>query len=188
MSFVKLDCGILDSTIWVDREAREVFITALLMAKPRQINECMEQISVRTLEPTGFVLPPGWYGWIAAAGSGIVRRAGVEIETGLSALERLGAPEMDSRTPDFEGRRLIRVARGYIALNYMQYREKDHTAADRMRRWRNKPKGATAAQQAADRLERNGDEVGAARVLEIDEKRRELDQQEREERASGKSG
>lgn len=140
MSFVKLDCGMLDSTIWVDRDAREVFITALLMARPKQTTEPMNQIGVRTLEPTGFVVPPGWYGWIAAAGPGIVRRAGMDQEPGLAALERLGTPELDSRTPDFDGRRLIRVDGGYLALNYMRYRDKDHTAAERMRRWRLKPK------------------------------------------------
>jgi hypothetical protein len=152
MSFVKLDCGMLDSTIWVDREARELFITALLMAKPKQVNEPIGQLAVRTLERTGFVVPPGWYGFISAAGPGIVRRAGMDLESGLSALERLGAPELDSRTPDFEGRRLVRVDGGYIALNYMQYRDKDHTAADRMRNWRKKnaKRGKTKAQVRAE--------------------------------------
>ena len=57
MSFVKLDCGILDSSLWPDREAREVFLTALLMAKPRVLKEPMAQIEVRALAPTGFVVP-----------------------------------------------------------------------------------------------------------------------------------
>ena len=141
MPFVKLDCGILDSTIWVDREAREIFITALLMARPKQTTVPLNQIGIRALEPTGFVVPPGSYGWIAASGPGIIRRAGIEnMEVGLAALERLGSPELDSRTPDFEGRRLIRVDGGYVALNYMRYRDKDYTAAERMRRWRGKSK------------------------------------------------
>ncbi len=136
MSFVKLDCGILDSTIWIDRPARELFITALLMAVPKELIESCPQIRVRTLEATGFTVPPGWYGFVSAAGAGIVRRSGMELEAGLDALERLGAPELDSRTPDFEGRRMVRVAGGYVILNYAKYREKDHTTAERSRRYR----------------------------------------------------
>lgn len=136
MSFLKLDCGILDSTLWPDREARELFITGLLMAKPKRLEVPMAQIEVRTLLETGFFVPPGEYGFIAAAGTGIIRRAGMDEEQGLAALERLGAPDLESRTPDFEGRRLIRVSGGYIALNYQHYRDKDHTAAVRAKRYR----------------------------------------------------
>lgn len=138
VAFVKLDCGMLDSTIWADREARELFITALLMAEPRELLQDEAQIEVRSLQETGFKVPSGWYGFVSAAGVGIVARAKMEIEVGLSALERLGRPEADSRTPDFEGRRLVRINGGYIALNFAKYREKDHTAAERSRRYREK--------------------------------------------------
>ena len=138
MAFVKLDCGILDSTIWLDRAARELFITALLMAEPFELKRAAKQIKVRSLEETGFEVPPGWYGFISAAGTGIIHRAGMDQETGMAALERLGEPEMESRTPDFEGRRLVRIDGGYIALNFSKYREKDHTGAERSRRYREK--------------------------------------------------
>lgn len=152
MSFVKLDCGILDSTLWVDREARELFITALLMAVPVVLDGGKRQLEVRTLAETGFEVPPGKYGFVAAAGQGIVRRAGMEFEAGMAALERLGAPEPDSRTPDFEGRRLVRVSGGYVVLNFRMYRDKDHTAVERMKRYRERQaskgnkKGLTARQ------------------------------------------
>lgn len=136
MAFVKLDCGMLDSTLWIDRAARELFITALLMAEPFELVKSVPQINVRDLDETGFVVPPGWYGFVPAAGSGIVRRAGMEAEPGLMALERLGQPESESRTPDFDGRRMVRVNGGYIILNYDKYRSKDHTAAERARRYR----------------------------------------------------
>jgi len=136
MSFVKLDCGILDSTLWADRDAKDLFITALLMAVPYELVDPMEQIEVRSLTKTGFVVPPGWYGLVRAAGSGIVRRHGMEIEAGMTALERLGSPEPDSRTPDFDGRRIVRIDGGYIILNFQKYRDKDHTAADRSKRYR----------------------------------------------------
>lgn len=136
MPYVKLDCGMVDSTIWVAREARELFITALLMAEPREFHEPLPQLAVRTIEPTGFIAPAGWYGFVDAAGHGIIRRAVMDIETGLTALEELGAPDPGSRSSDFEGRRMIRVDGGYVILNYMKYREKDHTAAERARRYR----------------------------------------------------
>ena len=138
MAFVKLDCGILDSTLWVDRESREIFITALLMAEPVELKEPAEQIAVRSLDKTGFVVPVGWYGFVPAAGVGIVRRAMVEHEAGLSALEKLGGIDEESRSKEFSGRRLVRVDGGYIVLNYFKYRERDYTTAERSRRYREK--------------------------------------------------
>lgn len=145
MAFVKLDCGMLDSTIWMDREARELFITALLMAEPYELREPTPQIEVSTLGLTGFIVPAGWYGFVRAAGSGIVRRAGLATEVGLKALERLGSPEAESRTPDYEGRRLVRVDGGYIVLNFTKYREKDTNNAERQKRWRERNKSVRNA-------------------------------------------
>ena len=147
MAFVKLDCGILDSTLWVDREARELFITALLMAVPREIGEETPTLNVRDTERGPVTVPPGWYGFIPAAGPGIVRRAGLERESGMAALERLCEVDDESRTPDFDGRRMVRVDGGYILLNYNKYRQKDHTAAERSARYREKQKAVT--QQSA---------------------------------------
>lgn len=119
-----------------------VFLTALLMAEPREFQEPVPQIRVRKLEPTGWEAPPGWYGFVPAAGSGIVRRAGgMSPDDGLNALERLGEPEQESRSQEFDGRRLIRVNGGYLVLNYEKYRERDYTAAERMRRWRERQRG-----------------------------------------------
>lgn len=136
MAFVKLDTGILNSTLWVDKDGREVFLTALLMALPHEVTEPMPQIAVRTLDLTGFIVPPGWYGFVPAAGVGIIRQAMVEQEAGLDALERLCAADSESRSHEFEGRRMARVDGGYIILNFMKYRDKDHTAAERMKRYR----------------------------------------------------
>lgn len=141
MPFVKLDTGILRSTLWIDRDLREVFITALLMAEPTEFEEESEQLEIRTLKTTGFVIPPGWYGFVRAAGVGIIDAAKVEAESGFLALEKLGAPDLESRTVEHEGRRMIRVSGGYIILNYMKYRDFDHGAADRMRRLRARRKG-----------------------------------------------
>jgi hypothetical protein len=136
MPFVKLDTRILDSTLWLDAPASRVFITALLMAEPWDLTEPMEQLEVRTLAKTGFVVPPGWYGWIAAAGIGIIRRSMLSDAEGYAALEALGSADCESRSPDFDGRRLVRVDGGYIVLNYMKYRERDYTSAERSKRYR----------------------------------------------------
>jgi hypothetical protein len=140
MAFVKLDTGILDSTLWIERDLREVFITALLMAEPKEFDEPIRQIEVSRMEFTNFTAPPGWYGFVPAASFGIINRAGVERDAGIEALRRLGEPEIESRSKDFEGRRMIRMDGGYLILNYMKYRDKDHTAAERQRRLRERRK------------------------------------------------
>ncbi len=68
----------------------------------------------------------------------LIRTAGLDNEEGMLALERLASPDPESRSQAFEGRRLIRIDGGFIALNYWKFREKDHTAAVRQRRYRAK--------------------------------------------------
>src|SRR5215469_9338183 len=127
MPFVKLDCGMLRSSIWFEREQRELFITALLMAEPYFCVEERYQLYVDRLERTGFVVPGGPYGMVRAAGSAIIRLSCVDPEKGMVALAQLGEPDKDSRSKDFEGRRMIRVNGGYLILNYFKYREYDAT-------------------------------------------------------------
>src|ERR1035437_461893 len=83
MPFVKLDTAILESSLWIDRAARDMFMTALLMAEPREFTTPMPQYYVDRIEQTGFSVPPGWYGFVAAAGVGIARRAFVEQDEGI---------------------------------------------------------------------------------------------------------
>lgn len=136
MPFVKLDCGILDSTLWLEREAREVFITALLMAEPLELTEETPEIATASLEQTGWSVPRGWYGFVPAASVGILHRAGVPSEQGIAALARLAEPEQLSRSADFAGRRMVRINGGFIILNYIKYRERDYTAGERQKRYR----------------------------------------------------
>ena len=140
MPFVKLDTGIVRSTLWVERDLRDVFITALLMAVPHQVETPTPQLETRGLEQTGFVVPPGWYGFVASAGIGIIHQALVNDSEGFVALDKLGKPDVESRTTAFDGRRMVRVDGGFVILNYMLYRDKDHSAADRMRRLRARKK------------------------------------------------
>lgn len=128
MPFVKLDCGILDSSLWVeDPEIRITFITMLAMC-----------------DPTGLC---------AATAPGIARRANLPLDVVRNALDRLESPDPDSRTPESEGRRIQRCEDGYRVLNFLKYREKDHTAAARMRRHRERlaAAGDTASVTRNDR-------------------------------------
>jgi hypothetical protein len=137
MAFVKLDVKILKSSLWVEQNHRDVFITALCLAEPRELTEPMEQYEVDSLTKTGFVVPPGWYGFIEAAGSGIVRTSLVkDNQAGMEALRALGSPDPESRSPEFDGRRLVRVSGGFIVLNFFKYRDRDYTASERQRRLR----------------------------------------------------
>lgn len=136
MSFVRLDVGILRSALWIDRPAREVFITALLMAEPREVKVGVEAIMTRSFDPLGFTVPAGWYGFVSADGVVIVSVAGVEREAGMEALERLASRDVESRTGEFEGRRLVRVEGGYVVLDYEKYWRRDNGAAERSRRYR----------------------------------------------------
>lgn len=145
MPFVKLDTGIIRSTLWSDKEASDVFIAALLMAEPREFLEPQAQIRVDSLERTGWAAPPGWYGFVPAAGIGILSVARIDRDAGIEALRRLGEPDKESRSRDFDGRRLIRIDGGYLVLNYIRYRERDYTAADRARRWRERRKAKSNA-------------------------------------------
>jgi hypothetical protein len=149
MPFVKIDTGILNSTIWFERGKRDVFITALLMAEPRELKEPTPQLSIDTLDPTGWEIPPGWYGFVDAAGPGIAARAMVPWDEAKDALRGLGEPEIESRSHDFEGRRLARVNGGYVVLNYMKYRERDYTSAERSARYRERMKEKMASRRDA---------------------------------------
>jgi hypothetical protein len=146
MPFVKLDCNILNSSLWIDRDAREIFITALLMAVPTAYDEDIEELEIIGHEVTGLKLPPGEYGFVAAASVGICRQACVDQDKGIAALVRLSQPEPESRTPDFDGRRMIRVDGGFLILNFRKYRDKDHTAAERQRRYRERKRHGVTSQ------------------------------------------
>lgn len=134
--FVKLHCSMLRSTTWKSRPERDLFITALLMAVPRELKEPTPQLYVDKLEETGWVIPPGWYGFCDTSGDGIIDEAKVDPELGYQGLHRLGEPELKSRSQDYDGRRLVRIDGGYIVLNYKKYRDKDNTTAQRSARYR----------------------------------------------------
>lgn len=111
LPYVKLDCGILDSTIWLhDAKTRVCWITLLAMADSS--------------------------GMVEATAPGIAHRACLDLESTRKAIEIFESPDPDSKTGD--GRRIERIDGGYLVINYDKYRSKDHTAAERKRRQRSR--------------------------------------------------
>lgn len=136
MPFVKLDCSILDSSIWSEKAQRDIFITALLMATPREITKPTPELKLDSLDETGWKLPAGWYGYLKAASKGIMHRAMVPKSHGIEALSALAQPEADSKSKKCGGRRMVRIDGGFIIINFMEYREKDQTSAERQKKYR----------------------------------------------------
>ncbi len=119
--FVKLDSGILASSVWSEPiETRIVWITILAMADRG--------------------------GFVAASLSGVQRAANLPIEDVEKAIQTLQSPDTDSRTSAHEGRRIEKIEGGWIILNYSMYREKQYkesqkeAAREGMRRLREERK------------------------------------------------
>jgi hypothetical protein len=129
--FVKLDCGILDSSLWSESsDTIKVWLTMLAMAGPD--------------------------GVVPATAPGISKEARLPLETVVAALEVFEGPDAHSRTLDHEGRRIKRVDGGYLVLNYGKYREKDHGAAERARNWRESRKSNNYGERTPYRTAANG--------------------------------
>jgi hypothetical protein len=97
MGFTKLDSGILDSSIWSEPPAtRVVWFTFLAKADEN--------------------------GYVRASRSGMFRAANVELEDFDRAMNCLEGPDPESRTPDYEGRRIQKVEGGWLVLNYPKYK------------------------------------------------------------------
>lgn len=111
MPFVKLDCGIIHSSLWAeDSDTKICWITLLLLADAG--------------------------GFVRAAASAVAREAGISAAAGRRALDLFASPDDESRTPDNQGKRIEKVEGGYRVLNYEKYRERDYTNAERQKRWR----------------------------------------------------
>lgn len=146
----------LNSSLWPEKTQRDIFITALLMAEPYELKAETPQIRVDRIEETGWKVPPGWYGFVQAASAGIIHQAMVERAPGMQALIQLGEPDMESKSKKYEGRRLVRVDGGFIALNYIEYRDRDYTGAERSKRWRERQKIKAKKEEAEAKARAEG--------------------------------
>ncbi len=115
MTFVKLDRGLLSSSLWIegDAEAVRVWIYLLLSADAHGlVTETLPAIAF------GCKLP---------------------VDRAAAILDQFAQPDPHSRTPVAEGRRVVIYREpewSVDIVNYLRYRQKDHTAAERVRRYR----------------------------------------------------
>ncbi len=108
MVYVKLFGSILASTIWgEDQATRIVWITMLAMADRD--------------------------GVVSASVPGLAHMAQVGVGECRSALKCLLAPDPESRTKDYEGRRIAVVEGGWVLLNYEYYRDKASAEEKRLK-------------------------------------------------------
>jgi hypothetical protein len=97
--YTKLFASLLASTVWSEsNETRIVWITLLAMADSRGVAE--------------------------ASIPGLAVFARLPVESVRTALERLSAPDPDSRSQEHEGRRIVAIDGGWHLLNHGKYRER----------------------------------------------------------------
>jgi hypothetical protein len=114
--YAKLLSSILDSSIWVEPDdVLRVWVTLLAMADRD--------------------------GYVGASVSGIARRTHtVSVERVAECLELFQCPDPDSRSPESDGRRIRKVERGWLLINYKKIRDMHgqdtHEAEkERKRKW-----------------------------------------------------
>ena len=132
--FVKLYGSILDSSIWGEPAGtRLVWITMLAMADE--------------------------HGQIVASSGGLARRANVTREELDDAIRVLSSPDPDSKSPEFEGRRIEKIDGGWAILNHRKYRDmrtpKQVADAERQAAWRaNNPDRQSVTRHNGHKLSR----------------------------------
>jgi len=77
-------------------------------------------------------------GVVNASASGLAPVARVTLEECEKAIDILSSPDKDSRSPEYEGRRIIKIDGGWQVINHKKYREKAKSRAEYMRQYRKK--------------------------------------------------
>lgn len=99
----------LTSSMWAtDPATRCVWIWFLLMADPE--------------------------GFVVGTVPGVAQQAGVTLEQAKTAIALIESPDPYSSTPDFEGRRALKVERGWHIVNFVAYRERAKAEAEKARK------------------------------------------------------
>ena len=124
--YVKIYGTILGSSIWAEAmHTRIVWITMLALADEN--------------------------GKVIASTSGLARFANVSIPQCREAIAALSSPDEDSGSPEEGGRRVSKVERGWLIVNYQKYREmrspKQVADAERQRQWRERNRDASQESQ-----------------------------------------
>lgn len=125
--YSKLDCGIIHSSVWQEpHDVRVAWITMLGLTD--------------------------YYGHVRAAIPALANINGVTVQRMEEILEIFMSPDPYSRTPDNEGRRLMRAENGdWVVLNYPKYRDglkqPDRTSAERKARQREREREEMSRQK-----------------------------------------
>jgi hypothetical protein len=110
MHFIKLDKGIVDSTIWNEpTPTRIVWITMLAKAD--------------------------WHGFVATSIPGLANVAGVTIKECHAAINCFLSPDPYSRSTEYEGRRIGEADGGYVILNFAKYRDRRFNRKEYMKEY-----------------------------------------------------
>ena len=100
--FAKLFSSITESSLWSEpKEVRLLFVTMLAKADQN--------------------------GFVEASIPGLARVANLTVEETEHGLQCLQSPDMYSKNPDNEGRRVLQVPGGFVLLNYEDYRSRRNT-------------------------------------------------------------
>lgn len=95
--YTLLLCSILDSSVWrEDSDVCKVWVTLLAMADEE--------------------------GYIGASVGGVAHRAHLPRDVTEAAITKFMGPDPDSRCPDLDGARLVKVERGWKLANYSKLR------------------------------------------------------------------
>ena len=123
MPYTKLDSGLIYSTVWREpHTTRIVWVTMLAMADR--------------------------HGEVMASVPGLADASRVTRKECEAALRAFLAPDPDSRTPDYQGRRIEKIPGGWVLLNHAAHRGRGDSedrltkAAARQKRWRERQKAS----------------------------------------------
>ncbi len=123
MPYTKLDAGLIFSTVWREpHTTRIVWVTMLAMADK--------------------------HGEVMASVPGLADASRVTQPECQAALHAFLSPDPDSRTPDYQGRRIEKIPGGWVLLNHGEHRKRGDgedrkaKAAARAQRYRNRQKAS----------------------------------------------
>lgn len=125
--YCKIFGTILDSSVWEEATAtRLLWITMLVMADEN--------------------------GFVKSVEKGLARRARLSLEEVRAGLEVLEAPDLESKSQEYGGRRIERMEGGWQVLNYRKYREQrtkqQVLAAERQARHRDRTRVVSSTTDA----------------------------------------
>jgi hypothetical protein len=100
MSYTKLSSSILTSTLWMEDDATRIVWVTMLAMKDR-------------------------HGEVMGSVPGLANIARVPVAACRAAIQKFLSPDPDSRTSDYDGRRIEVIRGGWAVLNHAAYRDLD---------------------------------------------------------------